>query len=251
VRISVACFPARATRRCLLRIEDQGKGGTRQCHDLHKEGIMKSSRGYIGLGILLIALGVLALLGNLDVFSFNLVGDLIWGLLFGIAGLVFLAVFLTDMHERWWAVIPGFTLLGLAALIGFGDRLGALGAGLFLAAIGLSFWVIYLVRREFWWAIIPGGVLITVAFIAGLADSLPELTSGGVLFLGLAATFGLVYLLSEPGERKRWALIPAGILAVMGLLLMFSLGNLINYLWAIALILGGGFLVVRALMKRT
>jgi hypothetical protein len=136
-------------------------------------------------------------------------------------------------------------------LIGFGDSLGALGAALFLAAIGLSFWVIYFVRRDFWWAIIPGGALITLAVIAGLADSLPELMSGGILFLGLAATFGLVYLLSEPQERKRWALIPAGILAVMGLMLMLSLGNLINYLWAIALILGGGFLVARALMKRT
>lgn len=212
---------------------------------------MKSSRGYIGLGILLIGLGVLALLGNLDVFRFNVVGSLIFGLLFGIAGLVFLAVFVTDVHERWWAVIPGLTLLGLAALIGFGDSLGALGAALFLAAIGLSFWVIYFVRREFWWAIIPGGALITLAIIAGLADRLPGLTSGGLLFLGLAATFGLVYLLSEPGERKRWALIPAGILAVMGVLLMLSLENLINYLWAIALIVGGGFLVARALMKRT
>lgn len=212
---------------------------------------MKSTRGYIVLGIVLIALGVVALLENLDVFSFDMIGGVIWGLLFGIAGLAFLAVFVTNIYERWWAVIPGLVLLALAVLIGFGDSLGALGGGLFLAAIGLSFWVIYFVRREFWWAIIPGGALITLAIIAGLADSLPELTSGGILFLGLAVTFGLIYLLSDPGERKRWALIPAGILAVMGVLLMFSLDDLINYLWAIALILGGGFLVARALMKRT
>lgn len=212
---------------------------------------MKGSRGYIGLGLLLIALGVLNLLGNLGVFSFDNVGNLIWGLLFGIAGLAFLAVFLTDTYERWWAVIPGLTLCGLAALIGFGDRLGALGGALFLAAIGLSFWIIYLVRREFWWAIIPGGALITLAAIAGVADRLPELTSGGSLFLGLAVTFGLVYLLSAPGDRRAWALIPAGILAVIGVLLMLAPGNLVNYLWAGALILGGGFLVARALLKRS
>ena len=123
---------------------------------------MKGSRGYIGLGILLIALGVLSLVGDLGVFSFADVGDLIWGLLFGVAGLAFLAAFLTDTYERWWAAIPGLTLCGLAVLIVFGDRLGASGGALFLAAIGLSFWVIYLVRREFWWAIIPGGALITL-----------------------------------------------------------------------------------------
>ena len=84
-----------------------------------------------------------------------------------------------------------------------------------------------------------------------MADRLPELTSGGILFLGLAVTFGLVYLLSEPGDRRAWALIPAGILAVIGVLLMLALGNLVNYLWAGALILGGGFLVARALLKRS
>ena len=43
-------------------------------------------------------------------------------------------------------------------LIGFGDKLGAWGGALFLGSIGLAFWVIYFVRRDFWWAVIPGGV---------------------------------------------------------------------------------------------
>jgi hypothetical protein len=215
---------------------------------------MKSSRGYIVLGIVLVALGVLFLLQNFDLLNFNLIGGLVWGLVFGIAGLVFLGVFVTNIHENWWAVIPGFVLLGLAFLIAFGETLGAAAGGFFLGAIGLSFLVIYLVRREFWWAIIPAGALLTLAVIATLADRLPGMVSGSLLFLGLGLTFGLVYLAPAPGPRKTWALIPGGILVVIGLLMMFAPGGFIityiNYIWPIALIVGGGILVVRALLKR-
>ena len=38
---------------------------------------------------------------------------------------------------------------------------------MFLGTIGLSFWVIYLTRRDFWWAVIPGGALMTLALVAG------------------------------------------------------------------------------------
>ena len=100
---------------------------------------MKSSRGYIGLGILLVVLGLLFLLQNFDLFNINVLGDLIWGVLFGAAGLVFLWVFASNLEGNWWAVIPGFTLLGLAGLVAFGDFLGEAGAALFLGAIGLSF----------------------------------------------------------------------------------------------------------------
>ena len=89
---------------------------------------MKSSRGYIGLGILLVVLGLLFLLQNFDLFNINVLGDLIWGVLFGAAGLVFLWVFVSNLEGNWWAVIPGFTLLGLAGPVAFGDFLGEAGA---------------------------------------------------------------------------------------------------------------------------
>ena len=206
---------------------------------------MKSSRGYIGLGILLVVLGILFLLQNFELVNLDLIGQLGWGLLFGVAGLVFLWVFVSNIHQNWWAVIPSFTLLGLALLIAFADRVGPAAGGLFLGAIGLSFLVIYLVHRDFWWAIIPAGALLTLAVVAALAERVDGMISGGILFIGIGLTFGLVYLAPEPGPRKTWALIPGGILVVMGLLFMISLGGIINYIWPIVLILGGGFLVVR------
>ena len=209
---------------------------------------MKGSRAYVGLGALLIVLGILFLLQN-----FNLLGSfesILWLAIFGIGGLVFLWVFFSN-REQWWAIIPGFTLLGLALLVGFGDRLGAWGGAIFLGAIGLSFWVIYVLRRDFWWAIIPGGALVTLALVAGLSDLIPneDTAIGGVLFLGLALTFLLVYLAPTPQGHMKWALYPAGILAVMGILMIMSLGGYINYAFALAMILGGGFLIARVLRK--
>jgi hypothetical protein len=203
---------------------------------------MKDNRtGSFAVGALLVALGVLFLLQN---FVFANIANFVWLVVFGIGGLVFLYVFAVN-QQQWWAVIPGFTLLGLAALIGFGDKLENWGGALFLGSIGLAFWVIYFVRRDFWWALIPAGTLTTLAFVAALADRLPDMASGGIFFLGLAATFALVYFLSGQERRQRWALIPAGILAVLGVLLTLSLGGLINYVWALALIGAGVYLLTR------
>lgn len=208
---------------------------------------MQGSKNYLWVGVLLIVVGVVFLLQTFGLFE-N-VETMIMALLFGAGGLIFLGVFAAN-REHWWAIIPGFTLLGLAVLIGFGDRLQALGGALFLGAIGLSFWVIYAVRRQFWWAVIPGGTLLTLAVVAGLTERVPGTASGGIFFLGLAATFLLVYLLSSPPGQMKWALIPAGVLGVMGVLLILSLGTIINYVWAIALILGGAALLYWGLVAR-
>jgi hypothetical protein len=224
---------------------------------------MKNTKGYIVLGIVLIGLGVLALLQNLGVLNLldllpyitidagDVFGTLLVTLLFAGVGLIFLVVFVVNLHRNWWAVIPGFTLMGLAALIAFGNRMGEAGAGMFLGAIGLSFLVIYLVRREFWWAIIPAGVLLTLAVMIPVISAFPgaPMLGPALLFFGLAFTFLLVYLLPAEEERRTWALWPAGVLAVIGVMLLLSLGNLLNILWAVALIVGGGYLMLRAFRK--
>ena len=224
---------------------------------------MQNSKRYIVLGVVLIVLGALALLQNLGIVnvfgilpyitieSGDVLGTALITLLFAGVGLAFLVVFVVNLQRNWWAVIPGFTLMGLAALIAFGNRMGEAGAGMFLGAIGLSFLVIYLVRREFWWAIIPAGVLLTLAVMVPLVANLPgdSMLGPAILFFGLALTFLLVFLLPSEEERRIWALYPAAVLAVIGALLLLSLGNLLNYFGAAALILGGGYLVLRAVRQ--
>ena len=202
----------------------------------------------VAWGILLIAGGVLFLLQNLGILGGGIA--LLWALLFGAAGVIFLYVFLTD-RANWWAVIPGFVLLSLAALIAL-DQLapevgGTWGGALFLGGVGLGFWVIYFVNREHWWAVIPGGVLLTLALVAGLSSILEGTEVGGVFFLGLGLTFGLLSFLPTPQGRMKWALIPAAVLLVMGLLITAAFASALNYLWPVALILIGLYLIFRTL----
>jgi len=105
-------------------------------------------------------------------------------------------------------------------------------------------------RRDFWWAVIPGGTLVTLAVVAALGEVIPGEAVGGIFFLGLAATFGLVYLLPTPQGRMKWAWVPALVLGIMGLLLIVTLGGWINILWPIALILVGGYVLYRAFVAR-
>ncbi len=203
-------------------------------------------------GAILVLSGVLFLLDNLGVLKGA--GDLFWAVLFAAAGGAFLYRFATD-RVHWWALIPGFTLLGLAAVIALetlplGDT-GAISGGLFLAAIGAGFWAIYLTRRDFWWALIPGGVLVTLGAVAALGDKVNGEAVGGIFFLGLAATFGGLCFLPTAQGRQTWAAIPAGILGVMGVALLAGAAVGLSYILPAALILVGLYLLWRALVPRT
>jgi hypothetical protein len=197
-------------------------------------------------GILLIIVGILLLLENLGIFQ--PIVAVVWALIFAAGGAIFLYMFLTD-RTQWWAIIPGFALLGLGALIALDEFLpsvgDALGAVIFLGGVGLAFWVIYFMNREHWWAIIPGGVMFTLALIAGLESVFQGAELGGLLFLGLGVTFGLLYLVPTPQGRLKWALIPAAVLLVMGVLITAAATGGLAFLAGATLILVGLYVILR------
>jgi hypothetical protein len=199
-------------------------------------------------GALLIIGGIFLLLQTLGLISAGWFGALVGFLVFAAAGIGFILIFL-NKPDHWWALIPGCLLLSLAVLVGLGGlapRLGALwGGSIFLGGTSLGFWLIYLTRREHWWALIPGGVLLTLAVVA-LLDQLPgRIDTGGVFFLGLAATFVLVYLMPAGEERMSWALIPAAVFLVLSLAVWGTFVTLLNYVVPLVLIGLGLFLVWR------
>lgn len=201
-------------------------------------------------GILLILAGLAFLLQNLGLFP---MGDLFWALLFGFGGVAFLSIFVAN-RENWWGLIPGFALLGIGLLIalgtlapGFADRWGG---SIVLGAIGLSFMIIYLIRRDFWWAIIPAGILLTLAILTGLEAVVGGFNMGGLLLLGIGLTFAMVAVTPTPEGRNVWAWIPAGILSLIGLLILAETELLIGYIWPVVLILLGLVLVYRAFIHR-
>jgi hypothetical protein len=204
-------------------------------------------------GTLLVGIGLLLLLQNLNLFTF--MWSALWTILFAAGGVFFLFMFMNDRDGNWWAIIPGFALIGIATLIGIDTtfpRLGNIvGGSLFLAQLGISFWVIYLLDRTRWWAIIPGGVLLTLAVVAGLDQVLPAMDTGGVLFLGLAATFGLVYLYPGVQGRINWAIIPAIVLSIMGILISLAAAKtLFRFIWPAILIAFGIYLVYKTVRPR-
>jgi len=203
---------------------------------------MKSIDGRIAWGLLLVAAGVLFLLENLGVFE---VSGLIFAVLLGAAGVVFLAMVIAN-RSNWWAVIPGLILVYLGAMIALDSLIpnfsGIYGGAAFLAVIGLSFWIVYFMNRSYWWAVIPGGVMVTLALVAGLSELVPGDYLGGTFFLGLGLTFGLVAILPTPGGRMHWALIPGGILFLMGIIITAVSTRFANLVWPVALILAGLYL---------
>jgi hypothetical protein len=210
----------------------------------------KETRNAALWGLLLIAAGVIFLLQNLG--WFGGLTDLLWTGVFGGGGLIFLYIFLAHREEQWWAAIPGFTLLGLAAvtfLDNFGPRfIEPLTGSVFLGSIGVGFVMVYLANPRMWWAIIPGGVMATLAVVAGIDEIGGRgFDSGGVFFLGLGLTFLVLGLLSQrTGERLTWAFIPATVLIVMGVLIGVNSAALINVLWPFALIVAGGYWIWRS-----
>ncbi len=203
------------------------------------------------LGVLLVLAGVVFLLQQLLDIP---IGGLFIALLFIVAGCVFLYFLMKD-REKWWLVIPGFTLIGIGAIIAM-DKLfprmaGRFGGSIFLAAVALSFLVVYVLKPSQWWPIIPAGILITLALVAGL--NINGMASGGVLFLGIGSTFAVLGLMPV-GKTEKWPWIPAGICLLLGLVLFASSGVLMESAmgWVLALVLiaVGAFFVIRSLVKK-
>jgi hypothetical protein len=170
--------------------------------------------------------------------------DFFWAGLLAIGAGIFLWWFFGDPN-RWWAAIPGFTLLGMAASTLLLDRLGWGGLA-FLGGIGLGFWAVYLRRREQWWAIIPGGVLLTLGLTSALTEAFKVTETGGVFFVGLGITFLLVALLA----KMKWAFIPAAVLLLLGFFLGTPFVGVLEYLWIGVLLAVGAILVVSALVSK-
>jgi len=187
-----------------------------------------------------------AVLGTIVLLSDAVAGELIGALVMLSIGLPFFVVYLVN-REHWWALIPGFVVSGIGVSILFATRLRGEFVGAFvLFAIALPFLAIYLFRREHWWALIPGGILVSVgltAFLSGfnVAEVWQERLLGSVIFLGAAVTFTILWL-QRDRQPTAWAKYPALGLAIIALIILAT-GSTIEYLWPLALIIAGLWLL--------
>ncbi len=214
---------------------------------------MKPVSWKIIVGLLLFVIGGLILMQTLGVFSISTeLGEVLLPSCFLAGGIVFLYVLISS-KANWWASIPAFTLIGLSILLGahllpFANKIISLeeyAVGIFLAFIGLGFWVIYFLDTHKWWAIIPGGAMVSVGALVAFGMVC-------LLFLGLAATFGLLYLLPTGGKRMTWPLIPAGVLGILGVSFLWGEagGGYFDYIIPALLVAGGLALILATVIKK-
>jgi hypothetical protein len=204
------------------------------------------------LGALVLAAGVLLLLDT--VFPDDVPG-LVWSVLL-VGGAAAFGFAFFSYPSWWWAAIPAGALLGAAAAPVM--ELDPAGSGQwtevpFLSALSLGFWAVYLKDHRRWWAIIPGGVLLTLAVVSGATEAVGGVMTGAIFLFGLSATFALVAALPTGRSRHRWAWIAAGVLAAVGLVVVLQSAELLvvlAYVWPIAIIGGGAYLLFSAWQRR-
>ncbi len=204
-------------------------------------------------GVLLSLAGIGLLLFNLDVFvQFEPYVQYGAAALLGLFALLFVGGYLSA-RENWWRLIPGWTLIALAAMV-YLTTLPALDqrltAGVLFLGQAIAFAHIYLLdRAERWWAIIPGGFMLMLGGTIALSSLTEDpAVLGTFLFIGLGAVFFLLYLLGQRWQLW-WALVPGSVLVLLGLFL-FSVGlgqqNLPLRLWPVLLPVLGAWLIWRA-----
>lgn len=147
-------------------------------------------------------------------------------LFFGLM-LPFAAAYLTDRTRNWWALIPGGVMLFLALVTLMVDTVGGEWVGaMFLLLFGLAFLAVFFNNRTRTWALI-------VAYVFGVLSIAPMLAAGGEI----AAYFGSVFLFAVAlpffilyfrSAENWWAIIPAGVLSVVGVVATLAIAGLIN-----------------------
>jgi hypothetical protein len=201
-------------------------------------------------GAVLIVAGIVFLLESL---GFIFIGS-VWPVFFGIAGLLFLLTFIRDSRQ-WWAAIPGFTLLGIALVIFMNTVTPALGrlfsGSVFLGCLGLSFIAVLLsTRGEQWWAVIPGGVILTLSAVTALSPFAKGELTTALFMLGFALTFAIIYVVPFSGKRMLWAIYPAVIMAIIGILILSAATHLAQFIWPAVIIGTGLYLILKNIRMR-
>jgi hypothetical protein len=195
--------------------------------------------------------GLLILLGGLLlVDQFTDLTEWIWVAALVLSGMVAIVVYLSDRSDGW-LLLTAYILLviaGLVAMIALNLFPDDLVAVYILLAIALPFLGVFLRDRTQWWALIPSYVLLAVALMNWLmeADILSDLLVPGYVMFAIAIPFFVVY---GRNTKLWWALIPAGILTIIGIVFFISEAA-VQYIGAVLLVITGLWILVRVFTRK-
>jgi len=167
-------------------------------------------------------------------------------------------------RKNQWAIIPAgiFTSIGLVVTLEilYPER-EATGLS-FMLLLAATFLFFAILSKKNWWAVIPGGLFASLGLVIVLETLIPQeyprvqgmLTWGyysWALFLGLAATFGILWLLRK-SLPTRWAFYPAvGFLAIAVLSIIEGARFSEYWLATMLFVIGATLLLALLTRKRT
>ena len=192
------------------------------------------------LGYALLVLGVFLLLtGNTLLAALP---ALIWVSLTLVVGAAFWLGAVPSLP--FWQRVAGFVGIGVVAVITSGRFAATAALGFPALAFGLSY--LYGSKgsgTKRGWLLLPAGLLASLTLLATFEGLLPRWDATPLLFLGFAATFTLLYLLSPRRGGKRWALYPAILFIVLTVLSNDPGGGTPGWFLPVLFIGGGGLLL--------
>ena len=207
---------------------------------------------YIGGGLVLI--GLLNLLVNMD--FIYLEPEFIVATLFLTAASFLFVRFRQKKQLPILIIAAILTFIGSAILLEcvFDVDEGVVGV-LFLWGLSALFAYGYLRNDRRWGFVIPAGILFTLGLMV-LIETMPDFDDeflGGLFFLGIACTFGYLYVIRDDVNKLDWAKYPALILACFSgfVFLVTTDSGAASVLLPLALILTGGYLVYNATQRKS
>jgi hypothetical protein len=214
---------------------------------------MTHSNTKILLGISILVIGIILLLNN---FRFlNLDDELWWGMAFITLGIIFINVYRKNTTKKGPLVVGViFLILGTFSIL---DSFRFVSDGfigvIFLWGLAAIFISVYVRHNERWWAIIPGGTALILGFLVLVEDyRLLDNDYFGFIFLfGMSLIFWFLYLIREDKNTFGWTQIVAIILMVVSFFVLSEEFDslLTNILFPTSIIVCGGFLIFRGLLK--
>jgi len=182
---------------------------------------MKNNKSGLFWGILLIGGGALALaqqMGYIDQLS-----DTVWTLIFAFISFGAFVSYALSGFKDWGWLFPAGVFGGLAVTVAMavnGVDSAAVGSPLFFGLL-IPFAAAYLAdRAKNWWALIPGGIMLSLAFVTLIADNTRGEWIGALFLFMIGLPFLIVYMNNR--ARNWWAIIPAGVMLFLSLIVVMS-----------------------------
>jgi hypothetical protein len=172
------------------------------------------------------------------------VPDWAWTAALVVGALVATASYLSDRSD-WAMLLTAYVLWAIALLIALvsTDILRDEAVAFYvLLIIALPFFGVYYRDRRQWWALIPGYVMVVIAVMIGLIGLgvLDDMLVPAYVLFAIALPFFVVY---ARDRSAWWALIPGGILAVIGLAFLIAEAAFVHIGGLVLILVGVGLLV--------